>query len=114
MSPTRPELLDNKEPGELNFETVHNIDEWGSDFVPSMRGALKCWNMTVQHWLVFIVYKRFPVRSLRTTMVMLVSSLWHGVHPGYYLSLGSVPLCLMVSLYSIRAPYNRLEASLMP
>ena len=52
--------------------------------------------MTVQHWLVFIVYKRFPVRSLRTAMVMLVSSLWHGVHPGYYLSLGSVPLCLLV------------------
>ena len=62
-----------------------------------MREALRCWNMTVQHWLVFIVYKRFPVRSLRTTMVMLVSSLWHGVHPGYYLSLGSVPFCLMVN-----------------
>ena len=31
-------------------------------------------------------------------MVMLVSSVWHGVHPGYYLSLGSVPFCLMVSL----------------
>ena len=36
-------------------------------------------------------------RSLRTLMVMLVSSVWHGVHPGYYLSLGSVPFCLMVS-----------------
>jgi len=81
---------------EVNFEAVHNIDEWGSDFVPSMREALRCWNMTVQHWLVFVVYKRFPVRSLRTTMVMVVSSVWHGVHPGYYLGLGSVPLCLAV------------------
>jgi len=80
----------------LNFETVHNIDEWGSDFAPSMREALRCWNMTVQHWLVTVVYKRFPIRSMRTTMVMLVSSIWHGVHPGYYLSLGSVPLCLLV------------------
>lgn len=84
------------EGGEVNFEAVHNIDEWGSDFVPSMREALRCWNMTVQHWLVFVVYKRFPVRSLRTTMVMVVSSVWHGVHPGYYLGLGSVPLCLAV------------------
>jgi len=81
---------------EVNFETVHNIDEWGSDFVPSMREALRCWNMTVQHWLVLVVYKRFPVKSLRTTMVMVVSSVWHGVHPGYYLGLGSVPLCLAV------------------
>merc|ERR1719300_140215 len=80
----------------INFETVHNIDEWGSDFVPSMREALRCWNMTVQHWLVAVVYKRFPIKKFRTAAVMLVSSIWHGVHPGYYLSLGSVPLCLMV------------------
>lgn len=80
----------------LNFETVHNIDEWGADFTPTMRQALKCWNMTVQHWLVFVVYKRFPVKALRTLAVMVVSSVWHGVHPGYYLGLCSVPLCLPV------------------
>ena len=34
-------------------------------------------------------------------MVMLVSSIWHGVHPGYYLSLGSVPFCLLVCLIPI-------------
>ena len=56
----RPEAAEDKEA--VNFEAVHNIDEWGSDFVPSMRAALRCWNMTVQHWLVFTVYKRFPVR----------------------------------------------------
>ena len=33
---------------QVNFEAVHNIDEWGSDFVPSMREALRCWNMTVR------------------------------------------------------------------
>ena len=73
----------------VNFETVHNIDEWGADFVPTMREALKCWNMTVQHWLVVIVYKRFPVKSLRVAAVMLMSSVWHGVYSGYYLSLGT-------------------------
>ena len=70
-----------KEPGEdtedavsddrVNFETVHNIDEWGSDFAPSMREALKCWNMTVQHWLVVVVYKRFPVRLVCPTTTEL-------------------------------------------
>ena len=70
-----------KEPGEdtedavsddrVNFETVHNIDEWGSDFAPSMREALKCWNMTVQHWLVVVVYKRFPVRLVSPTTTKL-------------------------------------------
>ena len=101
LGPGRPELL--SEPGAtagpLSWETVHNIDEWGSDMVGSMREALRCWNMTVQHWLVFTVYRRFPVKGLRTVAVMLVSSVWHGVHPGYYLSLGSVPLCLAVEDY---------------
>jgi len=111
QGPSRPDLL--VETGadqlkQINFQTVHNIDEWGSDFVPSMREALRCWNMTVQHWLVFIVYKRCPVRSLRTGLVMLVSSVWHGVHPGYYLSLGSVPLCLMVEDYYRKTVRARL------
>merc|ERR1711874_678269 len=51
---------------------------------------------------------RWPVRSLRTAMVMLVSSVWHGVHPGYYLSLGSVPLCLMVEDYYRKNVRSRL------
>jgi len=112
QGPTRPEGLEsatNEELENVNFETVHNIDEWGSDFVPIMREALRCWNMTVQHWLVFTVYKRFPIKSLRTAMVMLVSSVWHGVHPGYYLSLGSVPLCLMVEDYYRRILRNKLS-----
>ena len=80
-----------------NFEAIHNIDEYGVECVPTMREALKCWNMTVQFWLASTVYRRLPLsRPLRTAAVMVVSSMWHGVHSGYYLSLGSVPLVLMV------------------
>ena len=39
---------------QVNFEAVHNIDEWGADFVPSMREALRCWNMTVRFFLTFV------------------------------------------------------------
>jgi len=110
QGPTKPEELSEEGTySSINWETVHNIDEWGSDFVPSMREALRCWNMTVQHWLVFTVYKRFPIKSLRTLMVMLVSSVWHGVHPGYYLSLGSVPFCLMVEDYYQKIIRSRLS-----
>jgi len=103
------EKLDSAEAKKIDFETVHNIDEWGADFTPTMRGALKCWNMTVQHWLVMVVYKRFPVKSLRTTAVMLMSSVWHGVYSGYYLSLGSVPLCLVVEDLWVRQIRSRLS-----
>ena len=36
QGPTRTDLLEEANPDqlqEINFETVHNIDEWGSDFV---------------------------------------------------------------------------------
>jgi len=112
QGPTLPDNLEGPDQADsVNFETVHNIDEWATDFVPSMREALRCWNMTVQHWLVVVVYKRFPVKSLRTVMVMLVSSVWHGVHPGYYLSLGSVPLCLLVEDFYKRLVRSRLSDS---
>lgn len=98
--PTQLKALENasfkKNAMDLNFESIHNIDEYGADFVPTMREALRTWNMTVQYWLANIVYRRFPMKSLRTAAVMIVSSMWHGVHPGYYLSLGSVPLVLIV------------------
>jgi lysophospholipid acyltransferase 7 len=112
QGPSQPEKLTNLSEDEtknVNFETIHNIDEYGADFVPTMREALKCWNMTVQHWLVVVVYKRFPVKSLRTAAVMLMSSGWHGVYSGYYLSLGSVPLCLFVEDLWTRKIRSRLS-----
>ncbi len=64
-----------------------------------MRAALRTWNMTVQFWLVEVVYRRLPPafnRDMRAVIVMVVSSVWHGVHAGYYLSMLSVPLVLLV------------------
>ena len=99
VGPSEPEKLtslSDEQSKKVNFETIHNIDEYGADFVPTMREALKCWNMTVQHWLVVVVYKRFPIKSLRTAAVMLMSSVWHGVYSGYYLSLGNL---IMIDKY---------------
>nr|ACO11537.1 Membrane-bound O-acyltransferase domain-containing protein 6 [Caligus rogercresseyi] len=81
---------------EFDFLTVKNIDPWQTEVALTVRDALRQWNMTVQNWLVHYVYKKLPVRSLRTLSVMIVSSAWHGVHSGYYLSLGSIPLFLFV------------------
>ncbi len=93
----------------FDFETVHNIDEYGAEFVPTMREALKTWNMTVQYWLATIVYRRFPLRSVRTAVVMLTSAFWHGVHSGYYLSIGSCPLVLAVEDLYARVVRRKLS-----
>lgn len=41
-----------------DFETVHNIDEYGCDVTPTVREGMRGWNMTVQYWLAHHVYKR--------------------------------------------------------
>ena len=77
-----------------NFETIHNIDEYAAEFY-DVRGSLKSWNMTVQFWLATNVHRRFPLKAFRTTVTMLTSAFWHGVHSGYYLSMLTVPFILL-------------------
>ena len=87
QGPTKLDVLDGgvsetEDDVKVNFKTVHNIDEWGSDFAPSMREALRCWNMTVQHWLVAVVYKRFPIRSVGRKVVCVWIELVISCIPG--------------------------------
>ena len=99
QGPSKPVELDREVDIEddIDFETIHNIDELKTESVTTMREALKTWNMTVQWWLVANVYRRVPgSRDFRAFVVMMVSSIWHGIYTGYYLSLGSVPFVLAV------------------
>lgn len=51
--------------------------------------------------IIFSLHIRIMLKilfSLRIIITMLVSSFWHGVHPGYYLCLCSAPLFLFVEM----------------
>ncbi|XP_076041283.1 membrane bound O-acyltransferase domain containing farjavit isoform X2 [Oratosquilla oratoria] len=94
---------------DYNFETVHNIDEWGSDFTPTVRAGMRCWNMTVQFWLANNVYKRTKLaKPLKEALTMFTSAFWHGVHSGYYLSMLTVPFILAVEDYYDKLIRKRL------
>ncbi len=43
--------------------------------------------MTVQYWMANFVYKRVPFKQIGQPITMVVSAYWHGLHPGYYLSM---------------------------
>lgn len=81
---------------EFDFETVHNIDVAHGEFDPSFRSTIKHWNMCIQYWLAFVVYKRFPNKALRTAVVFAVSAYWHGVYLGYYCCLLAPPFYLPI------------------
>ncbi|KAL1765324.1 leukocyte immunoglobulin-like receptor subfamily B member 3, partial [Sigmodon hispidus] len=86
---------------EYDYETIRNIDCYGTDFCVRVRDGMRYWNMTVQWWLAQYIYKSAPARSyvLRSAWTMLLSAYWHGLHPGYYLSFMTIPLCLAAEGY---------------
>ncbi|XP_070579292.1 lysophospholipid acyltransferase 7-like [Ptychodera flava] len=92
-----------------SFETIHNISGYSCDFTATFRDAMRWWNMTVQWWLANFIYRRVTNRAWRTSVTMLVSAFWHGVHPGYYLSFMTVPIMLYaedIMIKVFRRPSN--------
>ncbi|EZA61452.1 hypothetical protein DMN91_003662 [Ooceraea biroi] len=77
-----------------DFETVHNMNVWEVETTPFVRQTMKVWNTCIQYWIAMYIYKRFPYKSLRTMVTMLVSALWHGYAAGYYFCICQVPLYL--------------------
>ncbi|XP_071953393.1 lysophospholipid acyltransferase 7-like [Antedon mediterranea] len=88
---------------DYNFETIHNIDGYMCDTVSTLRDAMRYWNMTVQWWLKNYIYVRCPIKPLRTSITLFVSAIWHGVHPGYFLSFLTIPIMLLAEDLMIQA-----------
>ncbi|XP_060522244.1 lysophospholipid acyltransferase 7 [Cylas formicarius] len=81
---------------EYDYETINNINPYITEFCPTYREGIKNWNMTVQYWLGVYVYKHFPYKQFRTFATLFVSSIWHGITPGHYFCICTVPLGLLV------------------
>ncbi|GFU03661.1 lysophospholipid acyltransferase 7 [Nephila pilipes] len=79
-----------------NFETVRCMNEMASEFKPTIREGIRYWNMTVQYWLAIYIYRKTAAsKPIKMIVTMFVSAIWHGVYPGYYLSLLGTPLLLI-------------------
>ena len=77
---------------EFDAQTIDNLDIPNVEHSDGFRSGMRAWNRTVQFWLANFVYRRSS-RSIRMPYTMLVSAFWHGVHPGYFLSFLTIPLC---------------------
>ena len=65
----------------VGWNAVSNVDILGVELATSVQQIVRCWNIRTQSWLETYVYQRFG-RSL--IMTYLVSALWHGFYPGFY------------------------------
>ncbi|XP_043208906.1 lysophospholipid acyltransferase 7-like [Amphibalanus amphitrite] len=109
------QIMDDKKElatAEYDFETVHNIREGRVELDVTMTSVLKQWNTTVQYWLYYTVYRSTPgTKVFRASVTMLVSAFWHGIHSGYYLSLLTCPLYMVVEDLWERRLRRRLPES---
>jgi hypothetical protein len=50
----------------------------------SLRDSVSDWNKGTSTWLRLLVYER--ATKFRTIQTYTLSAVWHGFHPGYYLT----------------------------
>ncbi|XP_068233756.1 lysophospholipid acyltransferase 6-like [Palaemon carinicauda] len=70
--------------GAAKWDLVSNVNVLGIEFGSNLRESLEAWNSGTMKWLRFMVYERAPVQ--KTLFTYMLSSLWHGFYPGYYLT----------------------------
>ncbi|XP_029043470.1 lysophospholipid acyltransferase 7 [Osmia bicornis bicornis] len=100
-----PEELKNEE---FSFDTIHNMDVMKLETCQSVRTAMKAWNGCIQYWMGVYVYKRFPVKCLRTIVTLTLSAVWHGWAPGYFFCICQIPLFMLTDDIAMKF-YNQSE-----
>ena len=64
---------------------------WDIEFSYKVKDFLDAWNISVHKWLKYYVYLRLIKKDNRGIQIVpilttfVVSAIWHGFYPGYYL-----------------------------
>jgi lysophospholipid acyltransferase len=68
------------------FNRLTNVNVLACEGAQSYKQLSENWNIGANHWLRHYVYLRFnpPGSAVSTLKTYIVSSMWHGFHPGFY------------------------------
>lgn len=89
------------------------MNVWKLEKCHSLRTAMKAWNGCVQYWFGVYVYKRFPMKNLRTIVTLALSAIWHGWAPGYFLCICQIPLFMLSDDIIIKFYHHSKENSIV-
>ncbi|KAJ3613070.1 hypothetical protein NHX12_019326, partial [Muraenolepis orangiensis] len=73
-----------KKDGSPRWDRVSNLKIMDIEFATSFKMFLDSWNIQTALWLKRVCYERCPINP--TAATFLLSAIWHGVYPGYYLT----------------------------
>ncbi|XP_062325203.1 lysophospholipid acyltransferase 2 [Osmerus eperlanus] len=66
------------------WDRISNLRIMDIEFATSFKTFLDNWNIQTALWLKRVCYERCPINP--TAATFLLSAIWHGVYPGYYLT----------------------------
>ncbi|KAK4312918.1 hypothetical protein Pmani_015689 [Petrolisthes manimaculis] len=87
--------------GTPRWDLVSNVDVASVETSLSLRDTLGAWNSGTMKWLRFMVYER--AGEQKTLLTYMLSSLWHGFYPGYYITFVSGAFFTIVARYVRRS-----------
>lgn len=71
--------------GKPMWNLISNMNLWKFETCLSLREAIHAWNKTTQSWLRRTAYERVP-RKFSVLATYMLSAVWHGFYPGYYMT----------------------------
>uniref|UniRef100_A0AC35TN23 Membrane-bound O-acyltransferase domain-containing protein 2 n=1 Tax=Rhabditophanes sp. KR3021 TaxID=114890 RepID=A0AC35TN23_9BILA len=74
-----------EENGNEKWDLITNVHPIKVEMAQSFKETLDNWNCTTMYWLRRVAYDRVP-KNMRTVSTYLLSALWHGFFPGYYIT----------------------------
>lgn len=109
------------EKGKVKWDRIRMVDIVKFKFARSItRDMVPNWNIMSQHWLSKYVHRRFVAsglsRSASRYLTFLVSAIWHGLYPGYYLFFIQCAVFIEISnlLYAMVWPFFTKEDGVTP
>jgi hypothetical protein len=73
----------------IGWEHTNNIDIWAIETAPNFKTFTRSWNKKTSNWLNRYIYQRHKGNPW---IVYIMSALWHGFYPGYYIAFISATL----------------------
>ncbi|XP_048107188.1 lysophospholipid acyltransferase 2b isoform X1 [Alosa alosa] len=70
--------------GSARWDLISNLRILNIELATSFKMFLDNWNIQTAHWLKRVCYERCPYNP--TAATFLLSAMWHGAYPGYYLT----------------------------
>ena len=71
--------------GKAKWNLISNMNLWKFETCLSLREAILAWNKTTQSWLRRSAYERVS-RKFSVLATYMLSAVWHGFYPGYYMT----------------------------